>query len=167
MSVTLGEIDGKARERTLQIKELFESAHVPVKIVGDMDSWLKYHVAFVNPIARALLKISDNYKLAKDKDTIRTYIRAVREGGTVLKCLGFKKSYNFKLNLFYWFPEGLLINILKGVFNSKFAEVAMMMHANAARDEMLELGSEFKTLTNQTKVQTPNLDELISCISIN
>ncbi len=164
LPVTLGEIDGKIRERTSQIKDLFESAGVPVKIVDDMDSWYKYHVAFVNPIAGALLKAGDNYKLAKDTVTIRKYIRAVREGGRVLKELGYKKSYNIKLNLFYWFPEVILIKILQKVFDSKFAEVAMMMHANAAKDEMVELGSEFRTLRDQTTIKTPNLDELIACI---
>jgi len=165
LSITIGEVDGEIRERTKQIQNLFEMSGVPVNIVDDMDSWLKYHVAFVNPIAGALLKAGDNYKLAKDKDSIRTYIRAVKEGGRVLKALGYKKSYNFKLKLFYWLPEGVLINILKQVFNSKFAEVAMMMHANAAKDEMIELGNDFKTLKNQTSIKTPNLDELVSCIS--
>jgi len=146
---------------------MFEAADVPVKIVKEMDSWLKYHVAFVNPIAGALLKCGNNYKLAKDKDTIRTYIRSVKEGGRVLKSLGFKKSYNVKLRLFYCMPERMLINILKKVFDSKFAEVAMMMHANAAQDEMIELGNEFKTLTDQTSIKTSNLDELISSIPSN
>ena len=166
LSITIGEIDGKIIDRTKQVKKMFETSGVPVNIVDDMDSWLKYHVAFVNPIAGALLKAGDNYKLAKDKETIRTYIRSVKEGGNVLKALGYKKSYNVKLNLFYWMPEGLLIKILRQVFNSKFAAVAMMMHANSARDEMIELGNEFKTLKNQTSLKTPNLDELISCIEL-
>ena len=59
-------------------------------------------------------------------------------------------------------PELVIINILKQVFNSKFAEVAMMMHANAAKDEMIELGNDFKTLKNQTSIKTPNLDLLAS-----
>ena len=167
LPITIGEIDGAMRERTKQIKSLFEMSDVSVKIVDDIDSWLKYHVAFVNPIAGALLKAGDNYKLANDKDTIRTYIRAVKEGGRVLKALGYRKSYNVKLRLFYLMPEGILINILKQVFNSRFAEVAMMMHANAAKDEMIELGNEFKSLTNQTSIKTPNLDELINCIPSN
>ena len=166
LPITIGEIDGKSKERTRQIQNLFETSDVPVKLVDDMDSWLKYHVAFVYPIAGALLTAGDNYKLAKDKDTIRTYIRAVNEGSKVLRALGYKKSYNIKMKFFQWFPDVLLINILKQVFNSKFAEVAMMMHANAAKDEMIELGNEFKTLKNQTSVKTPNLDELISCISL-
>ena len=167
LPITIGEIDGVTRDRTNQVQQLFESSGVPVNIVEKIDSWLKYHVVFVHPIAGALLKAGDNYRLAKDKDTIRTYIRAVKEGGRVLKALGYKKSYNLKLRLFYWMPEWLITNILKKVFNSKFAEVAMMKHANAAKDEMIELGNEFKSLTNQTSVKTPNLDELISCIPEN
>ncbi len=164
LSITLGEIDGNTKERTRQIEKLFESSGIPVNIVDEMDSWLKYHVVFVNPIAGALLKSGDNYKLAKDKEIIRTYIRAVNEGCKILKELGYTKSYNIKLKFFKWFPEFLLIKILKQVFNTKFAEVAMMMHANTARDEMIELGNDFRTLSKQTSIKTPNFDELLSCI---
>ena len=74
---------------------MFEtSGYVPVNIVDDMDRWLKYHVAFVNPIAGALLKSGDNYKLAKDKETIRTYIRSVNEGRKSFKC-----DWNIKIKL--------------------------------------------------------------------
>ena len=165
LPITIGEIDGDMKERTKQIKHLFESANVPVNIVKEIDGWLKYHVAYITPLAGGLLKSGNNYKMAKDKNTIRTYIRAVKEGGRVLKALGYKNQYPLKINTFYWNPEWITINILKQAFNSKFAEVAMMMHVNAAKDEMIELGNEFKTLTNQTSISTPNLDELISCIA--
>jgi len=167
LPITIGEIDGEIRERTKQIKHLFESSDVPVNVVDDIDGWLKYHVGYINPLAGALLKCGDNYKLADDKNTIRTYLRAVKEAGRVLNALGYKKQYPIKIKMFYWNPEWVTVNILKQVFKSKFAEVAMMMHVNAAKDEMNELGKEFKTLTNQTSVKTPNLDELISCIPSN
>ena len=164
MAVTLGEIDGITRNRTRQIQQLFESSGVPVKIVDDIDSWFKYHIAFVLPLAGALLRSGDNYKLAKDKATIRKYILAVREAGRVLKSLGYKKSYNTKFKLFYWMPIALLTRILSKVFNSKFAEVAMMMHVRAARDEMIELTKEFYTLQKQSDVKTANLNELMGLI---
>ena len=167
LPITIGEIDGVISERTKQIKHLFESSNVPVNIVDNIDGWLKYHAAYIIPLAGGLLKSGNNYKLAKDRNTIRTYIRAVKEGGRVLKALGYKNQYPLKINTFYWNPEWITINILKQAFNSKFAEVAMMMHVNAAKDEMSELGKEFRTLTNQTSIKTPNLDELISCISSN
>jgi 2-dehydropantoate 2-reductase len=167
LSITIGEIDGETRERTKQIRQLFESSGVPVEIAEDIDGWLKYHIAFVIPIAGAILRCGDNYKLAKDKETIRIYIRAAKESGRVLKAVGYKKRYPFKFNLFYWMPESVLINIMKQLFNSRFAEIAFMLHLNAAKDEILELAGEFNTLKAQTSIQTPNLDELINCIPSN
>ena len=161
MPVTLGEIDGKVKERTRLIQELFESSGVPVKIVDDIDSWLKFHLAFVLPLAGALLKSGDNYKLAKDKPTLRKYVLAVREAGRALRALGYEKSYNLKFEMFYWIPTGLMARILSRVFNSKFSEVAMMMHVRSAKDEMTELKQEFYALIDQSKVNTPNLDELM------
>lgn len=164
MPVTIGELDGKTRDRTNQVKELFESSHVPVKIVDDIDSWLKYHVAFVLPVGGALLKSGDNYQLATDQATMKQYIMAVREGGKVLKSLGYKKSYNPKQNLFSLFPKRLLIRILGKVFDSKFAEVAMMMHVKAATDEMIELTLEFRSLQSKSQVATPAMDEMTGVI---
>lgn len=58
-------------------------------------------------------------------------------------------------------PEGLTVKILQKVFDSKFSEVAMMMHVKAAKDEMIELGNELILLRDQSKVNTPVLDNLI------
>ena len=58
-------------------------------------------------------------------------------------------------------PEGLTVKILQKSFDSKFSEVAMMMHVKAAKDEMIELGNELILLRDQSKVNTPVLDNLI------
>ena len=165
MPVVIGELDGKMKERTKQIIELFESSEIPVKFVEDIDSWLKYHAVFVNPIAGALIAAGDNYQLAQNTTLIKMYIKALKEGGRVLRELGHTKSYNPKFNLIKLMPEGLTVKILQKVFNSKFAEIAMMMHVNAARDEMIELGDELMTLKNKTSKSTPNLDSLIQYIN--
>ena len=164
LPITIGEIDGEIKERTTQIKNLFESSGIPVNTVKDIDGWLKYHAAYILPLAGALLKSGDNYKLADDKSTIKTYIRAVKEAGKVLTALKYKNQLPTKIKSFYWNPEWITIKILKLVFKSKFAEIAMMMHVNAAKDEMFELGNEFKTLKNQSSIKTLNLDELLNCI---
>ena len=53
---------------------------------------------------------------------------------------------------------------VKGILESKFAEVAFTMHAKAARDEMRDLALEFQELTEMTTVDTPNMDILRSFI---
>ena len=55
-AVTIGEIDGRNRERTLAVRSLFESAGVPVDLTPEIDGWLKYHVALVSPLVGALYK---------------------------------------------------------------------------------------------------------------
>ena len=160
-AVTIGEVDGQNKERTLAIKTLFESAGVPVELTSDIDGWLKYHVALVSPLVGALYKHNcDNYQAAKDKKTLLALVRAAKEGGCVLGQLGYKKRQPFQFNLFYWLPEFMNMMAVKGLLESKFAEVAFAMHAKAARDEMKALACEFKELITKTSVDTPNIDAL-------
>lgn len=161
--IVIGEIDGETRERTLEIKALFESAGVPVELTSDIDGWLKYHVALVSPLVGALYKHHcDNEALADDKATLRAMVRAAKEGGSALRALGYTKRQPFQFNLFYWLPEVLNMKAVQGLLRSKFAEVAFARHARAARDEMRELAKEFRSLTEQTSVSTPHIDLLRS-----
>ena len=160
-AVTIGEIDGRTKERTLAVKSLFESAGVPVDLTPDIDGWLKYHVALVSPLVGALYKHDcDNYQAAKDKETARALVRAAKEGGLVVSALGFRKRQPFEFNLFYWLPEFMSMMAVKRLLESKFAEVAFTMHAKAARDEMKDLAREFQELAARTSVDTPNTDTL-------
>ena len=160
-SVTIGEIDGRTRERTLAVKSLLESAGVPVHVSPKIDGWLKYHVALVNPLVGALYKHQcDNYRAAQDKETIRVLVGAAREGGRVLSALGFRKSQPFEFNLIYWLPEFMNVKAVSKLLDSRFAEVAFAMHAQAARDEMQDLARQFQELTARTSIATPNIDTL-------
>lgn len=71
--------------------------------------------------------------------------------------LGYKKRQPFAFNMFYWLPEFISMMFIKRLLESKFAEVAFTMHANAARDEMDALAREFKELTAKTSIETPNI----------
>jgi 2-dehydropantoate 2-reductase len=160
-AITIGEIDGKTRERTRRIKSVFETSGIPVELTRDIDGWLKYHVALVSPLVNALYKHDcDNYALAKDRETMRALIRAAKEGGRVLRALGYTKRHPFQFNLFYWLPEILNVKAVQNLLNSKFAEVAFALHAKVARDEMKGLTDEFRSLINKTSVETPNIDKL-------
>jgi len=159
--VTIGEIDGKTRDRTKQITELFETSGVPVDIVADIDGWLKYHVALVSPLANALLKHDcDNYALARDRETLRVFVRACKEGGNVLRALGYTKRQPFKWNLFYWLPESMTAASFCGLLSSRYAEIAFARHAKAAGDEMKVLAEELGMLAERVGAATPNIDRL-------
>ena len=159
--ITIGELDGKSRQRTKQIKSLFESSAVPVDVVAEIDGWLKYHVALVNPMANALLMHDcDNYALAADQEGLGLLVRACKEGGNVLRALGYTKRQPFKWNLFYWMPEFMSAKVLGSLLGSRFAETAYALHARAAADEMRCLADEFKILIDQTSIPTPSIDRL-------
>jgi len=160
-AVTIGEIDGRNKERTLAVKSLFESAGVPVDLTPDIDGWLKYHVALVSPLVGALYKHDcDTRQATQDKETLRALVRAAKEGGRVLRALGFRKHQPFEFKLIHWLPEFMSMMAVKGLLESKFAAVAFAMHARAARDEMEDLAREFQELTARTSVGTPNIDML-------
>ncbi len=160
-AVTIGEIDGQRSERLLEVAKLFESAGVPVDTPANIDGWLRYHVALVSPLVGALYKHGcDNYRLAEDGETIRSLVRAAKEGARVLEDLGFKKSEPSEFKLMKWLPEFMSVMALRKMLESKFAEVAFAMHAASARDEMLELAGEFRSLVAQASVDTPNIDAL-------
>lgn len=162
-AVTLGEIDGVMRDRTRRIRSLLEAAGIPVKLTRDIDGWLKYHVALVAPLVCGLYKHNcDNYALAEDRDTIRMMVEAAKEGGRVLKSLGYGKRQPFEFNLFYWFPQVFSVKALQSLLTSKFAEVAFALHAKAAQEEMIELADEFQSLVGQTSIDTPNIAQLSS-----
>ena len=159
--VTIGEINGQRKERTAAITSLFETAGVPVDETDDIDGWLKYHVALVSPLVGALYKHDcDNYRAARDRETLRALVRAAREGGRVLRALGYTRRQPFAFNLFYWLPEFLNMIAVRRLLDSKFAEVAFAMHARSAKDEMKALASEFVALSARTSVETPNIDAL-------
>jgi 2-dehydropantoate 2-reductase len=160
-AVTLGEVDGRTRERTEAIKHLFETSGVPVTLTSDIDGWLKYHVALVSPLVNALYKHEcDNYALSKDSRTLRVMVRAAKEGGRALKALGYTKRQPFEISLLFWLPEVFSEKALRGLLASKFAEVAFSMHAKAAQDEFKELADEFRSLIERTPLETPNIDQL-------
>ena len=78
----------------------------------------------------------------------------------VLMVLGYTKRQPFKWNLFYWLPEFATAKVLRGLLNSRFAEIAFAQHAKVAVDEMRSLADEFKTLIDRTSLPTPNIDRL-------
>lgn len=166
--IMLGEIDGEVTERTREIKALFETSGIPVELTTDIDGWLKYHVAMVSPLANGLYKHQcDNRALAKDTATVRTMIRAAKEGGRVLKAAGYAKRHPFQFNLFYWLPEILNVKALESLLVSRFADIGFSLHAAAARDEVEELAAEFQTLIDKTSIETPNINALEKYVHAN
>jgi 2-dehydropantoate 2-reductase len=160
--VPFGEVDGWVRERTTQIAAAFESAPgFGADVRGDMDVWLKYHVAFLIPgLAAALYGAgTDHLRLARTRDLVVLAIRAMREGFRVLQELGYPIT-PARYRMFAWLPEPILVWGYQKRLHGALIETAMVRHAVAARDEMKHLADEFLALARMTSVPTPNIERL-------
>ena len=160
--VPFGEVDGRITPRTHEVAHILESAPgFGAEIRTDMDAWLKYHVALLMPSLGPALYMAgtDNYRLARTRDAIVLAIRAIREGFQVLRALGLPVTPS-KFKVIEWAPEPILVPLLRRLLAHELMEVALVRHANAARDEVKHLTDEFLALARTTSVPTPTIDRL-------
>jgi len=159
-ATTFGELDGGTTPRLRQVADAFERAGFPAEISSNMDAWLKSHVAKVLPIALALYSCDgDNYRLAQDREALRSALRAIKECFRVLKALHIPIE-PAKLGIVEWFPEWLALLLMRLLVGTPQAEVVMAGHARVARGEMTRLADEFGALARETFVATPVMDRL-------
>jgi len=160
--IFIGELDGAIRDRTLEIKQLFEGAGIKVSIKRDMDGWLKYHFAFIAPTAGVIFrKGGDLRAVAADGEAIHQYCRACREAGNVLRTIGYRRRQPPVFNLYYWLPRWLEPVVFSKLFGSRSAEVRFGLHARTVGPELNEMAEEFAKLKHQAGIETPCLDALL------
>jgi 2-dehydropantoate 2-reductase len=153
----VGELDGSLTERLQRIVEAFEDTPFPVKIVSNIEAWLKCHVALVSPMAYALyMSGGDNHRLARTRDALVLMLRAIREGLKAMRQQGMPILPPV-LGLIVYLPEPLLVPLLRMGMNSRRAEVNIAGHANAARDEMRFLADGLWKLVQESQVAAPSL----------
>jgi 2-dehydropantoate 2-reductase len=125
-----------------------------------MRAWLTSHVAVVSPLANGIyLSGGDNHKLAKQADTIRLMVDAIREGFAVVRASGLN-VVPFKLRVVERTPEALVVSALRAWAGTGHFETIAKAHAMAAVDEMRVLAHEFALLARPAGVKTPAMDRL-------
>lgn len=162
VAIPIGEVDGSITGRTRQVASVLASMPgYTVELRTDMDAWLKTHVALLMPsIAAALYAAgTDNERLARTRDLVVLAVRAVREGFQVLRALNVPIVPE-RLRIFEWMPEPLVVAFVQRLVARPEMQVALVGHANAARDEVKHLADEFMALARSTHVPTPAIDRL-------
>jgi 2-dehydropantoate 2-reductase len=159
-ATTLGELDGKQSPRLEQIAAAFRRAGFPVAISTRMDNWLITHVVWTCAGAHALYLVGgSNYALARTRDALVLWIRAVREGYRAMRNLG-KPITPGGLRIFEVAREPILVPFLSRLLDTPTAELVIARHANAARAEYVQLGEEYRALAKLAGVPTPAFDLL-------
>lgn len=159
---TIGEPSGERTDRLTSIARAFEQAGLPVTIERNIDAWLKTHAALVLPGAPALRIVGgSNYDLAEDTDTLRLVVAAIREGLRVVRALGHPLR-PWHVQLIEWMPVAVSVWALRKVFRSKFAEIALAGHAQAARGEIDAIMARLRDFGRQRGVPMPAFDQLMT-----
>ncbi len=161
--IPIGEVDGRITHRLRQVGDVLASMPgFDAELRGDMDAWLKTHVALLMPSLAPAMRAAgrDNVRMAHTRDAIVLAIRAIREGFCVLRALGFPIVPPRVLLLFGWLPEPILVWGFQKRLVDPRMRIAMLEHADAAQDEIHHLAEEFLALKRQTSVPTPAMDRL-------
>jgi HAMP domain-containing protein len=86
-------------------------------------------------------------------------VRSLRESFAVLNELHYPILPR-RLAIMTSIPEWFTLPLLKKRLATKEAEIGLAGHAKAARPELQHLAGEFRTMVQQAKIPTPNLDYL-------
>jgi hypothetical protein len=70
----------------------------------------------------------------------------------------------FAMRVLEKIPVAILAFILRFLFDTNMAVVAMERHANSAPDEMKELVNQFRILIKQSGISTPASDKLYAYV---
>jgi len=157
---TLGELDGRTTPRLEQIAMAFKDVGFPVAISSNIDAALKTHAVLITCIESALAMAGGNNELASRQDLLLLMVSAIRQGFKALQARGIHiVPFNLKL-MFLWMPKWFPVLYWQRALQSKLGEYSLAAHANAAPGEIRQLIAEIRTLSGDTSVSTPAMDQL-------
>jgi 2-dehydropantoate 2-reductase len=158
-SITVGELDGGESERIEWVKELLEFAGFDVDVCPNMEVWLKYHAAVILALAAAYMRVEGDFdRLSKDKGGLTLMFKAMREGFSVLKELGYPMLPE-RLKRLEWVPLNLVTLYAGRMLKNREMEY-VFTHCDAMQGELRVLNREFIEILRSTSIPTPTYDEL-------
>lgn len=159
---TIGELNGEDTSVIREIKTVFENAKFKIAVSYDMQAWLKTHAVFVSCVTAAIMKENgDSIQLGRNRCSVRSMVKSIREGFLACKQLGLPVSpANLKI-IFTVMPLWFSITYWQIALKGKMGTLALAPHANAAEIEMQILAKMTLALVHSSNVPTPTLDMLL------
>jgi 2-dehydropantoate 2-reductase len=146
------------------IVALFRAAAIRVQPIKDMDAWLRRHAVFITAISGALCAAScDARTLARDRNAVKTFILAVREGWRALDRRQIGPAPIALRAIFEWSPLFFATAYWSRLLKSR-GEDYFARHIRHAVSEMRALGTE--VLSSIGNAPAPNLRYLYSALSM-
>ena len=122
------------------IARILRGAGFSVKLVRDMDSWLRRHAVFVTAVSGAIYEVDgDSRRVASDKDRVRNLILAIREGWAALDRRGIAAAPIGLRAIFQWVTLPFAVMYWRHLLGSPLGEYYFARHARHAATEMAVL----------------------------
>lgn len=149
----VGELDGMISERVQTIEKEFTTAGIKVDLVGDIDSWLKTHMALIAPLAMGGYAARDrDTTLGKDIELVNITIEGFKESIKALKKLNIMILPK-KYKIMTWIPKSIIRKKIIDLTDSDFGRIALSGHANAAKQEMRKITDDFFNVIKEAKTE--------------
>ena len=158
-SMTVGELDGGESERIKWVKELLEFSGFDVEVCPNIEAWLKYHASVILALAAAYMRAEGDFdRLSRDREGLTLMFKAMREGFSVLKELGYPMLPE-RFKRLEWVPLNLVTLYAGRMLKNREMEY-VFAHCDAMQGELRVLNREFIEILRSTSIPTPVYDEL-------
>jgi 2-dehydropantoate 2-reductase len=162
MVLLFGELDGVTTPRAQAIATIFRSAGFSVRIVKNVDAYLKTHAAGLPALAGAAYLAGGRVRqLAHSPQSLKLYVQAFREAVRALRAIGIPLRPS-ATRLVEWIPAPVLVFLMRFFLDSRLAAMGAQPHLDAAVDEMKELADEFRVILRQSRLPSPASDVLFA-----
>lgn len=157
---TLAELDGRKTERIISIAKIFTNAGFTTSICNNMDAWQKTHIAWVSPVANAILAAGgDGKTLSHRPDLLNLLVDAIHESFTVLHQLDVPITPG-KLKIITILPKALTCYVFRLWSRTQHFDTIATRHTLAAYSEMKLLSEDFQNIARSARINTPALAKL-------
>ena len=142
---------------------LFRQAGFRVDEVENMDAWLRRHAVFITAIVGSLYGHGcDAARLARNREQVRQFILAVREGWAALDAREEPAAPLALRAIICWIPLRFSVTYWCTLLASSRGDLYFADHARHAPAEMAALATDVRTFANES--EAPGLSHLLSAI---
>src|SRR6516164_4511287 len=152
----MGELDGAVTPRLRRFRAAFQGAGFRTAISRHMDGWLKYHAVFVCSICGAIYRADGRARQLADRpDILRLMVQATAEGFRNLRRQGISGAPGNLRMLYEVMPQWFAVRYWQRAMRTALGEFGFAAHANAAREEQIQLARQVRVLVRRSGLSTP------------
>ena len=135
-----------SEEEKARLKIIFKGSRMPISWCDNMDSWLKYHAAFILPVVYLCYKTGCDLKKST-KEERQLLVNAVRDAYHFLMALGYPvRPTGDEKSLEPGIRRGLLKLVIYWMSRTRLGALCTTEHCRHAPKEMEDLDQAFQKL---------------------